>query len=114
MNEKILFALIFLFGVFISSISQIILKKAALKEYESKIKEYLNPRVIFAYTIFFGATLCSILAYRVIPLSLGPILESAGYIFVAFLSRMFLKEKISKQKVLGLSIIIIGIIVYSL
>ena len=114
MNEKILFALIFLFGVFISSISQIILKKAALKQYDSKIKEYMNPRVIFAYIIFFAATLCSIMAYKVIPLSLGPILESAGYIFVAFMSWLFLKEKISKQKMLGLSIIVIGIIIYSL
>ncbi len=113
MNEKILFCIIFIFGVFISSISQIILKKSAQKKYENKIKEYLNPRVIFAYMIFFAATLCSVLAYTKIPLSFGPILESAGYIFVAILSRMFLKEKISKQKMLGLSIIIIGIIIYS-
>ena len=114
MNEKILFAAIFVFGVFISSISQIILKKAALKEYPSKIREYLNARVIFAYIIFFGATLCSIWAYKVIPLSLGPIMESSGYLFVAVLSWLFLKEKITKKKMLGLSIIIIGIIIYSL
>lgn len=114
MNEKVLFSLIFIFGVFISSISQIILKKAAQKEYPNKIREYLNARVIFAYIIFFGATLCSIWAYTVIPLSLGPILESAGYLFVAVLSWLFLKEKITKKKMLGLSIIIIGIIIYSL
>ena len=114
MNEKILFSLIFVFGVFISSVSQIILKKAAQKKYPNKIREYLNARVIFAYIIFFGATLCSIWAYTVIPLSLGPILESAGYIFVAVLSWLFLKEKITKKKMLGLSIIIIGIIIYSL
>ena len=114
MNEKILFSLIFVFGVLISSVSQIILKKAAQKEYPNKIREYLNARVIFAYIIFFGATLCSIWAYTVIPLSLGPILESAGYIFVAVLSWLFLKEKITKKKMLGLSIIIIGIIIYSL
>lgn len=114
MNEKILFSLIFVFGVFISSISQIILKKAALKEYPNKIREYLNARVIFAYIIFFGATLCSIWAYKVIPLSLGPILESAGYLFVAVLSWLFLKEKITKKKMLGLSVIIIGIIIYAL
>ena len=114
MNEKILFSLIFIFGVFISSVSQIILKKAAQKEYPNRIKEYLNARVIFAYIIFFGATLCSIWAYTVIPLSLGPILESAGYLFVAVLSWLFLKEKITKNKMLGLSIIIIGIIIYSL
>lgn len=114
MNEKILFSLIFVVGVFISSISQIILKKSAEKEYPSKIREYLNVRVIFAYIIFFGATLCSILAYTKIPLSLGPILESSGYFFVAVLSYIFLKEKISKQKMLGLSTIIIGIIIFSL
>lgn len=114
MNEKILFSLIFIFGVLISSISQIILKKSAQIDYDSKIKEYLNPRVIFAYIIFFGATLCSVWAYTVLPLSLGPILESAGYIFVAVLSWLFLKEKITKKKLLGLSVIIIGIIIYSL
>lgn len=114
MNEKILFALIFLLGVFISSVSQIILKKSSQIEYGSKIKEYLNPRVIFAYIIFFGATLCSVWAYTVIPLSFGPILESAGYIFVAVLSWLFLKEKISFKKIIGLSVIIIGIIIYSL
>ena len=114
MNEKILFSLIFVAGVFISSISQIILKKSAEKEYPSKIREYLNVRVIFAYMVFFAATLCSILAYTKIPLSLGPILESSGYFFVAVLSYIFLKEKISKRKMLGLSIIIIGIIIYAL
>jgi len=113
MNENILFALIFVFGVFISSVSQIILKKSADKEYANRIREYLNPRVIFAYSVFFAATLCSVVAYKVIPLSLGPILESSGYIFVAVLSYLFLKEKISKQKMLGLSIIIVGIIIYA-
>ena len=114
MNEKILFSLIFVFGVFISSVSQIILKKAAEKEYPSKIREYLNVRVIFAYLIFFGATLCSIWAYTVIPLSLGPILESSGYFFVAVLSWLFLKEKISWKKMVGFGVIIIGIIIYAL
>ena len=114
MNEKIVFALIYIFGVLVSSISQIILKKSAQIDYGSRIKEYLNPRVIFAYIMFFGAMLCSVWAYKVIPLSLGPILESAGYIFVAALSYFFLKEKITKKKFIGLSVIIIGIIIYAL
>ena len=114
MNKPILFILIFLLGTFISSVAQIFLKKSANIEYGSKIKEYLNPTVVFSYIVFFGATLCSIIAYKKIPLSLGPILESSGYFFVAVLSFLFLKEKISKKKMLGLSIIIIGIIIYSL
>ena len=114
MNNKVLFSLIFIFGVFISSLSQIILKKSAMSQYESKIKEYLNPKVIFAYTIFFGATFCSIFAYKVIPLSFGPILESAGYIFVSLFSWLLLKQRISKRKIIGLILIIIGIAIYAL
>ncbi|MCF0142870.1 MAG: multidrug ABC transporter, partial [Parasporobacterium sp.] len=57
------------FGTFISAVSQVMLKKAADKEYDSPIKEYLNPLVIGAYTIFVVATFMSILAYKVVPLS---------------------------------------------
>lgn len=114
MNEKLLFALVFVFGVFISSVSQIILKKSANKKYSNKIREYVNVRVITSYIIFFGATLCSVFAYSKIPLSFGPILESSGYFFVAILSHLFLKEKISIKKIVGICIIIIGIVIYSI
>lgn len=114
MNSKIIFSLIYLSGVFISAIAQIILKKSAGKEYESKIREYLNPYVIIAYAIFFGATFCTIYAYKGVPLSFGPILAASEYVFVAVLSKLFLKENINLKKFIGLSIIIAGIIVYSL
>ena len=42
-----------LFSVFISSVSQILLKKAANKTYKDHIREYINPLVIFAYGMFF-------------------------------------------------------------
>lgn len=114
MNSKIVFSLIYLSGVFISAIAQIILKKSAGKEYESKIKEYLNPYVIIAYAIFFGATFCTIYAYKGVPLSFGPILAASEYVFVAVLSKLFLKENINLKKFIGLSVIIAGIIIYSL
>lgn len=114
MNSKIIFSLIYLSGVFISAIAQIILKKSAGKEYESKIKEYLNPYVIIAYAIFFGATFCTIYAYKGVPLSFGPILAASEYVFVAVLSKLFLKENINLKKFIGLSVIIAGIIIYSL
>ena len=37
-----------LFSVFISSVSQILLKKAANKTYKDHIREYINTLVIFA------------------------------------------------------------------
>lgn len=114
MIEKLIFSIIFICGTFISSISQIILKKSAGKTYSSKMREYLNIRVIVAYGIFFVATLCTIVAYSKIPLSSGPILEATGYIFVAVLSFVFLKEKITLKKKIGLVLIIFGIVVFAM
>ena len=114
MDKKIIFSIIYIGGVFISAVAQILLKKSAGKTYESRIKEYLNPYVIISYAIFFGATFCSIFAYKGIPLSFGPILAALEYIFVAVLSKLILKEHISLKKFIGLSIIIAGVIVYSL
>ena len=44
-----------LVSVFISSVSQILLKKAADRTYENHIREYLNPLVIFSY----GMRICA-------------------------------------------------------
>lgn len=114
MNEKIIYVLIYLSGVMISSVSQIFLKKSAQKKYANKVKEYLNIYVIVAYTLFFAATLVTVFAFKKIPLSMGPILGASGYLFVALLSKWFFNEKITKMKMVGLSIIIVGIVVYSL
>jgi len=100
-------------GTFIASCSQIVLKKAAEKEYPSKIAEYLNPMVMGAYIVFFGASLCSVIGYKGVDLSLGPILEATGYIWVAVLGKIFLKEKIGAKKATGLFVIILGIVIAS-
>lgn len=114
MNKTIiLYSLILLFGVFVSSVSQVMLKKAAQKKYDSPIKEYLNPLVICAYMLFVVTTLLSILAYHGIPLSMGPILEATSYIYVTFFGVKIFGETISKRKIVSLCLIIIGIIIYS-
>ena len=108
------FILVFLVSVLISSISQIILKKSAARKYDSLIKEYLNVRVIGAYAMFFLSTLLTMYAYTGVPLTLGALLESAGYIYIPLLSFIFLKEKITPRMILGSLFIICGIIVYNL
>ena len=114
MNELVLFSGIFVLSVLISSVSQVMLKKSANKTYDSKIKEYLNPLVIIAYVMFFGATLITMYAYKVVPLSFGPILESAGYIFVAVLGYIVLKERLAGKQILGMALILAGIALFSL
>lgn len=108
-----MYVAIFLFSVLISSISQILLKSSADRQYKNALQEYLNPKVIIAYAMFFAATLITILAYRYVPLSMGGILEASGYIFVAVLSYFFLHEKIGKRKLMGLLLILGGIIIFN-
>lgn len=105
---------VFLFSVFISSLSQVILKMSANKEYKNILQEYLNPRIIVAYGLFFASTLITIMAYKYVNLSLGAVLESSGYIFVTVLSGLILNEKINKQKIFGLLTVLVGIFVFNL
>ena len=109
----IVYPCILLLGVFLSSVSQVMLKKAALRTYETKLREYLNPLVISAYMIFFGTTFLSIYAYKGIPLSMGPVLESTSYLYVTFFSVTIFHEKLKRKKVLALILILAGIFIYS-
>lgn len=112
-TQTILYSIVILTGVFISTISQIILKKRATTKTDSIIKEYLNFPVIMAYSLFFLSTLLSVIAYKVIPLSLGTILDSTSYIFITIAGVIFFNEKITKRKAFALAIIISGIIIFS-
>lgn len=115
MNRQMIpYAALMLVGTFISAVAQVLLKKEAQVRHGSVIEEYLNIRVIIAYIIFFGATFLSIFAYRVVPLSMGPILEATGYIWVTIFGVTIFKEKINGLKLGALCLILIGIAVYAL
>lgn len=108
------YALLNAFGVFVSAIAQVMLKKSAQEQHESVLGEYLNFRVIFAYTIFFSATLLSVLSYRGIPLSMGPLLDATGYLYVTIFGVTIFHEKMTKKRLAALALIVCGIAVYSL
>ena len=101
----------YLFSVFISSISQILLKKGALKKYTHFLGDYLNPYVIGGYGLLFVSMFLTMLAFKGVDLKMGPIIEATSYIYVAIMSYIFLKERISKRKKIGLLVILIGIVV---
>lgn len=109
----LIFSGVFLVSVLISSISQILLKKSADKTYDSRLKEYLNPLVIIAYGMFFCSMMITMYCYRYVDVSAGPIFESAGYIFVGVLGYIFLKEKFTAKKIIGMLLIMLGIVIFS-
>ena len=94
---------IFFLSVVVASISQVLLKKSAMKQYTYKWGEYLNPYVIFGYGLMFFSMFLTVYAYGGVDLKNGPVIESTSYIFVAILSAIFLKEKNLSMHILMLS-----------
>ncbi|WP_058270222.1 DMT family transporter [Olsenella massiliensis] len=108
------YAALALLGVFVSGVSQVLLKKSAIRGHASRSREYLNPLVITAYALFVLATLLSTLAYKVIPLSMGPILDATGYLYVTGFGVTIFKERLDRRQALALCLIIGGIVIYAL
>jgi len=115
MERIILQASMVISGVFISSLTQIILKTSAKKKYTNILYTIVNYKVILSYIIFAGVLAVNIYTVRngfqVKDIAL---LESLGYVFVPLLSMIILKEKISKRQILSMLLILSGVIISQL
>ena len=107
-----LFMLLMIGMTLFTAISQVLLKQSANKEHKAPIYEYLNWRVILAYFIFVVVLLVNTYAYTKVDMKYGAILDSFSYIFVLAFSYWILKEKITKGKIIGNALIVLGIIIY--
>ena len=114
MTSELGYACVLLVSVFVSAVSQVMLKKAAMRTYPSHLAEYLNPLVIFAYVLFVGCTLLTVLAYQGIPLSLGPVLEATSYLYVTIFGVVIFHEHVGRDKIVALALILAGILVFAL
>ncbi|KMQ06079.1 EamA family transporter [Bacillus thuringiensis] len=106
------YMLLFIFGIILANYSQILLKKATLQQYDSRIKEYVNPYVIIGYSLFVINAGLNVIAMKGMALKQASALESLSYIIILIFSWYFLGEKITKRKLIGNTIIIVGVIVY--
>lgn len=106
--------LIYGLSVTVASVSQLLLKKSAMKQHGSFLKEYWNPYVIAGYGMLFLSMFLTILAFRGMEYKNGPVIESLGYVLVLFLGRIFFREKITVRKLAGTLCILAGIFVFYL
>lgn len=97
----------------IAAFSQILLKKSAGREHKKGIYEYLNVYVIISYGLLAFTMFANMVAYWGVEYKLGVILGTSSYLFIMLLGRLFLKEKITKRKLIGTLMIVAGIIIFS-
>ena len=113
-SNTVIGILLMLCSVVITAASQVLLKIAARRKYKTAGQEYINPFVIVAYGLFFVTTLCTVTALRFIPMSLSTAVGAMVQISVPLASFIFLKEKISKRRCIGMIIITVGVLIFCL
>ena len=96
----------------LSAFSQILLKKSTLEKHSSFIRNFLNAKVIIAYSIFALTLFMNIYAFTGIPYKLASVLNASAYLFTMLLSAWLLKDRISWQCAVGNGLIILGIVIY--
>ena len=106
------YMLLLVASVVVASLSQILLKKSAAKTYSSVIREYLNSYVIAGYGMMVLSTLLTVGGYAGLEYKNGAVVESLGFVLVMILSRLVFGEKITKKKLLGNVLILLGIFVF--
>ena len=78
------------------------------------IFEYINPYVSFSYLCYFGVLVLNVFIYTKIDYRFGVVINSLSSLFVMILSRVLLREVITKRRIYGNIIVVIGILVFTL
>lgn len=107
-----IFFFLMMISELIAASSQMLLKKSASKEYGSVIKEYLNPWVICGYGMLFLSMIITIFCYDGLGYMGVVVMEPINYIIVMVLSRIIFKEKFTKRKMIGMTFILLGILIF--
>ena len=110
MDNSWIHILAMLAAVSLSAASQMLLKKAAQTEWPSALREYLNV----GYGLLVCSMLCVIFACRGLEIQNIPVLESLGFPLVMLLGRIFYGEKLTRGKLVGMGLILLGIAVFYL
>mgnify|MGYP000072634067 CR=1 FL=1 len=107
------YVLLYLCSTFLSAVSQVLLKKAALREHKSVLAEYTDWRVILGYASLWlhalnDAGLQGRTAQR------RACTGATGYIYVTIFGVTIFHEKMNPKKLAALAMILVGILVYAL
>lgn len=98
----------------IGSAGPILMKLSTKHEKFSIIGMIKNPKVILGAGAMFVSVLVYKLALKGGELSVLYPFASLNYLWITLISKFYLKEQINKQKIIGISLIILGIILIGL
>lgn len=108
-----MYKLLVIFSVLAAAGAQMLLKQSAKQQYQSFIRQYLNPWVIGGYGIMGMSMLLNIFCMsQGVQVKEVSIIEALSYLFVPCLSWMFFKERITWRKAGAIVVIMVGVAVF--
>ena len=96
----------------LGAVAALFLKKSATSS--SFVKNLGNPNLYFGCALYVLAAIVNIYVLRFLDYSMVLPLTSLTYVWTMFISKFFLGEDLSKKKILGVSLIVIGATLISL
>ena len=108
-----MYYLLVILSVLAAAGAQMLLKQGARKEYQSFLRQYLNPWVISGYGIMGASLLLNIFCLsHDVQVKEVSIIESLSYLFVPVFSWFFFKERITWRKAGAIAVIMAGVAVF--
>lgn len=113
MNNIGMYILILL-SALITAGSQILLKISANKKHKHYIFEYVNLDVMISYVGYIVVLIVNVIIYTKMDYRFGVVINSLSTVLILFLSKLILNETLTKKKIIGNAMIILGIACFSL
>ena len=100
-------------AIVLTGVSQTLLKLGA-RNAKTALGVYLNPATLTGYFVLLIVTICGVFALQGLDLKLFYALASLNYVIVVILSGIVLKEGLSRNKVVAVCLIVVGVVVFNL
>lgn len=98
----------------IASLGHIFFKKFALRTGKLMSWRFFDSNLAIGIAFFSTSVILSIIVLKFIDFSAFYSFTALNYLFISILSKMYLKERLDKYKIIGILIIIVGILAYNL
>ena len=105
-------AIIWFAASVLAAFSQILMKVSANRKHKNMVREYVNPYLATAYALAVISLFMTNVALTSLDLKFSPVFQAVKYICIWVLGMLLFREHISKRRMLGITVIILGIIVF--
>lgn len=103
-------------AILFTGIGQVLMKIGASKKGEGRFRHfsmYLNAPTVIAYGLLLVTTILSVMVLRDIPLKVFYAVASLNFLVVTGLSYLLLKERVTREMIIALALIVAGILVFN-